>query len=89
MPRLAKAQPHTVRISENARRRLRDLSAHRGESMGAVLERAIERYYREELLAESNAAWESLMADSRTRQEIAAEQAPWDETIADGLKEPW
>lgn len=87
MPQLVKA--HTVRVSEHAHQRLRELSANQEEPMGALIERAIERLYREEFLAAANAAWEAILEDPQAREEIAAEQALWDQTIADGLEEPW
>jgi predicted transcriptional regulator len=84
------AQSPTVRISDDAHRRLRELSAHRGESMTAVLERALEHYYREELLAEANAAWTALRANPRIREELEAEDTLWEQTAADGLEDtPW
>lgn len=62
----------------------------RGESTATILEQAVERFQREQLLNEANAAWAAILADPTAAAEVAAEQALWDQTLADGLAdEEW
>jgi predicted transcriptional regulator len=78
---------HTVRVSESTHRALRRLTAVSGKSMTIVLERAVDRYEREQLFAEANAAWAAIQADPAAMAEIEAEQELWDRTLADGLED--
>ena len=58
--------------------------------MAAIVERAVERYQREQLLGEANDAWAALQADPATMADIEREQALWDRTLGDGLeRETW
>jgi hypothetical protein len=58
--------------------------------MATILERAVEHYWREQLLGEANEAWAALQADPTAMIEVAAEQALWDRTLGDGLEpEEW
>jgi hypothetical protein len=76
---------HTVRVSESTHRALRRLIAVSGKSMTAVLERAVDRFEREQLFAEADAAWAAIQADPAAMAEIEAEQRLWDQTLMDGL----
>jgi hypothetical protein len=75
----------TVRISEKSRETLRALAAKTGESMQAVLDRAVEEYRRERLMEEVNAAYAALRADPEAWAEWQKELAAWDATLMDGL----
>ena len=79
-----------VRVTETTHRALHDLAANSGESMAAIIERAVDRYRREQILLHANAAWSKLMQDSAAKAELEAEDALWDATVGDGLEdEPW
>lgn len=81
---------YTVRVNEATHRTLRELTAQSGESTAALLERVISRYRREQLLAEANAAWGRIRAEPGASAEVEAEQAMWEQTLADGLEpEEW
>lgn len=75
---IATPKQRTVRVTEATHQTLRELRARSGESMTTIIERAVERYRREQLLAEANAAWLALRADPAAMAEIEAEQAVWD-----------
>jgi predicted transcriptional regulator len=77
----------TVRISPTAHRTLRELAAHCGESMPAILDRAIEEYRRKRFLEEANAAYAALRANPEAWREEQEERALWEATLADGQVE--
>ena len=80
----------TVRISERTHRALSQLKRSTGRSMPALIEQAVERWQREHLLCEANAAWAAIIADPAASAEIEAERALWETTVADGLEpEDW
>ena len=86
----ATAKQRSVRVSETTHRMLRDLSTRRGEPMTMIVERAVDRYQREQLLSEANDAWAALQADPATVADIEGEQALWEQTLGDGLeREEW
>lgn len=86
----AASKQRIVRVTEATHRALRELSMQRGESTATILEQAVERFQREQLLNEANAAWAAILADPTAAAEVAAEQALWDQTLADGLAdEEW
>lgn len=64
---------------------LADLAEGCGESMAEVLERAVDRYRREQILREANTVWETILGDPAARAKVDAEDAAWDGTLADGL----
>ena len=76
---------YTVRISERTHRALSDLRRSTGQSMPAIIEQAVDRWQREQLLREANAAWAAIVADPAASAEILAERALWEGTVADGL----
>ena len=53
--------------------------------MQAVLDRAIERYRREQFLRAANAEYQALRGDSKAWAEEMRERALWEQTDADGL----
>ncbi|MGA3018309.1 MAG: toxin-antitoxin system protein [Bryobacteraceae bacterium] len=55
--------------------------------MGAVLEKAIERYRREKFLEDANAAYAALKANPRTWRDEIAERELWESTLGDGSGE--
>jgi predicted transcriptional regulator len=81
----------TVRISPAAHANLRQLADEGGETMQAILEKAVESYRRQRFMEEFNAAYAALRADSQAWSEIEKERAIWDGTLMDGLdpNETW
>ena len=77
----------TVRINQQALQTLRELAGQRGISMSSLLEEVIENQRRADLLAQANAAYSALQADSQARQELQEERDAWDVTLRDGLGE--
>lgn len=77
----------TARISEEARRVLRQLSQESSESMQSVLEKAIEAYRRWRFLQDANRAFAALRRDPKAWKEEQAEREAWDITLADHLED--
>ena len=78
--------PSTVRVSEETRAILRDLSRQLNEPMQAVLTKAVEAYRRQCILEETNVAYATLRADPQAWSEEQEERAAWDATLADRLE---
>jgi len=55
--------------------------------MQEVVERAVEQYRRQRLLAATNAAYAALQADPAALRALKEERAAWDVTLTDGLGE--
>jgi predicted DNA-binding protein len=77
----------TVRIGERARQALKELSDQTGKPMGTLIEDMLERYRRERLLDEFNAAYAALRADPEAWEEELQERRAWDSTLMDGLRD--
>jgi hypothetical protein len=77
----------TVRVTEHTHAVLRELAAATGEPLQRVLERAVERYRREQFFTELHAAYARLQADPAAWEKELAERAELDGTLADGLDE--
>lgn len=75
----------TTRISETARRVLRNLAQKTGQSMQEVLENAVEEYRRSKFLEESNAAFAALRHKPESWKEEQEERAIWETTLVDDL----
>jgi len=80
-------QSTTVRISAAKLQVLRELSVETGETMQAILERAIEQYRRQRVLEATNAAYAALRADPEAWSEILEERAELENTLSDGLQD--
>ena len=76
----------TTRISNSTHQLLRKLAERSGESMQALLDKAVELYRRQRFLEESNRAFEALRADASAWKGEQAERGLWDITVADGLE---
>lgn len=88
MPQATKQ--HVVRVTERTHRALRELSQQTGASTPAIIERAVDRYQREQLVELANAQWAALLADPETRAELEAEDRIWDHLAGDGVPdEAW
>jgi hypothetical protein len=77
----------TVSISQTARDTLLQLAEVSGESVQAILEKAIENYRRTVFLSSANLAFATLKANQAAWQEELEERQNWDLTLADGLEE--
>jgi len=76
----------TTRISDSTHQVLRRLAERSGESMQALLDKAVEHYRRQRFLEENNRAFEALRADASAWKGEQAERELWDITVADGLE---
>lgn len=77
--------PSSVRISPNSWKTLKEIADCAGETMQAVLDRAIEAYRRQWLLEKTNEAYAALRNDRSKWQEEVAERREWDATLGDVL----
>ena len=64
---------------------LRQLAEEEQQSMQAILDRALERYRRENFLRAANADFEALRCDPKAWKEELRERELWEQTLADGL----
>jgi len=77
----------TIRIRRPIHDALKTLSDESGESMQAVLEKAIESYRRQRFLEAVNEAYATLRENEPEWLDYQAEFAAWDVTLADGLED--
>jgi predicted transcriptional regulator len=77
----------TIRVSVRTHEMLQELARTAGASMQEVVERAVELYRRQRILAATNAAYAALQADPAAAQALKEERAVWDVTLADGLED--
>ncbi|MDX2178205.1 MAG: hypothetical protein SFV18_01350 [Bryobacteraceae bacterium] len=73
----------TIRISPKSKVILRDLAKREGKPMQTVLDDAIDRYRREKLLDDANAAYAKLRANPGGWADELAERQAWDTTSRD------
>lgn len=77
----------SVRISEETRETLRELAHQEGESMQAILDKAVESYRRQKFLDDANAAFAALKSNPEAWKEELDERKLWDQTLNDGLND--
>jgi hypothetical protein len=77
----------TVRISRETQQILRFLANREGESIQAVLEKAVSDYRRRRILEEGNQAYARLRANPEAWAEELEERKVWEGTLADGLQD--
>lgn len=77
----------TVRIDVRSHQTLSELAAQTGETMQALLARAIEDYRRKKFLEELNASYAALRSDPVAWQEELEERKLWENTLMDGLED--
>ena len=75
----------TVRINPKTHIILHKISDQEGESMQAILSKAIELYRRQCFLRKANTGFASMKQDSKAWKEEEKERALWDVTLLDGL----
>ncbi|MCC6444524.1 MAG: toxin-antitoxin system protein [Armatimonadetes bacterium] len=80
-----------VRVSRESHSILKKLTGRTGESMQAILDKAIEVYRRQLFLEETHAAYALLKEDTAVWASVQAERELWDATLSDGLdpSEQW
>jgi uncharacterized membrane protein YcjF (UPF0283 family) len=78
---------HTVRISDEGKRRLEQLSALYQLSQTKTLQKCLEDAYRDKILEEANRAYARLKADEAAWREEQEERKLWDNTLRDGLED--
>ena len=76
----------TVRIDEKSREILKKLAELSGESMQAVLKRAIEEHRRRVFLEGINAGYLALKKDPKALAAMEKELSDWDAALLDGLE---
>jgi hypothetical protein len=75
----------TVRISAASHRLLKELAEQTGETMGDVLDKALDLYRRKVFFEQLNAGYGELRADPNAWAEHLSERTLWDATLLDGL----
>ena len=76
-----------LRVTSKTHDTLRAIAKEKGSSMQQVVEEAVERYRRQLILDETNAAYAALRKDPKAWAEVEAEQAAWDVTLHDGSED--
>jgi predicted DNA-binding protein len=76
-----------IRISELTYQKVNQLSKSYKTSKKSIIEKAVERLAREDLLNRANEAYALLKSDPKLWQEELAERTLWECTLADGLKD--
>ena len=79
------AQAGVVRIGREYHRTLRQLAKRMGESMQAVVEKAIDELQRKQFFEELDAAFANLKSDENAWQEELEEREQWASTLQDDL----
>jgi predicted transcriptional regulator len=77
----------TVRVSSKTHHLLKELSELTGQSMPAVLDKAIEAYRRRQFLDGLAADFARLRQNPKAWRQELEERAEWDAMLADGLKD--
>ncbi|MEB3293905.1 MAG: hypothetical protein VKJ24_12170 [Synechococcales bacterium] len=75
-----------VSVSETAHKTLLTLMESSGDTMQAILDRAIENYRRYLFLVRANEAFAVLKQNEALWQDEVAERQIWDQTLADGVE---
>lgn len=74
-----------VRISECSHLGLKDLPARRRESIGDVLQKALDDHQRKLIFEQLNAGYAALRSDAKAWAEHLVELKHWDAVLLDGL----
>lgn len=77
----------TIRVSRSAHELLRALADQSNSTITAVVDEAVRDLQRKKFWADFNASCEALQADPAAWADLRREDAAWEETLADGLKE--
>lgn len=76
-----------VRVSAETHAKLKELAAHAGEPMPAVLDKAVEAYRRQKFLTGLADDFRRLRDNPESWRAELQERQAWDVTLADGLEE--
>jgi hypothetical protein len=76
-----------IRISESAFEMLRQLELESGDSKQTIIETALEKSMRENLIKKGNEAYEKLRQNPQAWAEELAEREAWEQTNNDGLED--
>ena len=77
----------TMKISEETHRLIESVARHEGQSVQAVVEKAVEAYRRAQMLRETNQAYRRLRRNPQAWREEAGERKTLEGTLADGLQD--
>ncbi len=78
-------QTTTIRISSSTHNLLKELAQKENVPMHSILEKALEKYRREYILQQTNAAFQALQDDQLMWNDELLERQSWDNTLADDL----
>ena len=74
----------TIRVPTETRDTLSEMARQSGLSMQSVIERAVELYRRQQMLAAINDAYAAVRNDQVAWSALEAERSEWDVTLVDG-----
>lgn len=77
----------TIRVPTETRDILSEMAQQSGLSMQSIIERALELYRRQQMLAALNDAYAAVRNDQAAWNALEAERREWDVTLVDGLAE--
>jgi len=80
-------QTTTIRISFSTHNLLKELAQKENVPMYSILEQALERYRREHILQQTNAAFQTLRNDQNRWNDELQERQSWDKTLEDDLED--
>jgi len=78
---------YSIRIDENAGKFLHEISQQEKISIQAVVEKAIENYRHQYVLAKTNRAYAKLRTNPKAWEEEINERRNWESTLSDGLED--
>lgn len=77
----------TIRVTVETRDLLRALARQTGLSLQELVRQALEGFRRQQLLAQTNAAYAALEQNPHAWRDLEREREEWDGTLGDGLPE--
>jgi len=78
---------YSIRIDENVGKFLHEISQQEKISIQVVVEKAIENYRRQYVLAKTNRAYAKLRTNPKAWEEEINERRSWESTLSDGLED--
>jgi len=76
----------TVRINAKTHKLLQDIKKNSGDSMQAIISKALERYKEIQFWEEVNEAYSKLKANKTAFKDEIEERKLWEKTLFDGMK---
>lgn len=74
-----------IRVDRSVHAELRRLASSEGRTMREILAAAVERYRRDQIIAQSSAAYAAVRKDKKAWKQEQAERKQWESTLSDGL----